>query len=149
MDSVLAQVYGSSSSKSLDIAVILSFIQDACCAQRDYGLCVNTCYFLRDTRHNSYLPLFSPWIQISYPCCHSTAGKLHVPIAWFNGTYLSCRGLNIVSKKRRFRLCAIADAISNTDYDIVALQELWMPEDFEYLKQQTQSLLPYAKLYYR
>ncbi|KAI7877007.1 DNase I-like protein [Lichtheimia hyalospora FSU 10163] len=61
---------------------------------------------------------------------------------------LNCWGLNIVSKKRRFRLCAIADAISNTDYDIVALQELWMPEDFEYLKQQTQSMLPYANLYY-
>lgn len=145
MDSVLAQVYGSSSSKSLDIV-----FHPRCllCPER---LWIMRQHVLFSPRHppEQYLPLFSTWIQISYPCCHSTAGKLHVPIAWFNGTYLSCRGLNIVSKKRRFRLCAIADAISNTDYDIVALQELWMPKDFEYLKQQTQSLLPYAKLYYR
>ncbi|KAI8146382.1 Endonuclease/exonuclease/phosphatase [Fennellomyces sp. T-0311] len=61
---------------------------------------------------------------------------------------LNCWGLNIVSKKRRFRLRAIADAISTCDYDIVTLQELWMWEDFDYLKQQTQSMLPYAKYFY-
>ena len=63
--------------------------------------------------------------------------------------HLLARGLHIVSKKRRFRLKAIADAISTSDYDIVTLQELWMWEDFDYLKQQTQSILPYATYFYR
>ncbi|KAI9484655.1 Endonuclease/exonuclease/phosphatase [Zychaea mexicana] len=61
---------------------------------------------------------------------------------------LNCWGLKIVSKKRRFRLKAIADAISTAEYDIVTLQEIWMWEDFDYLKQQTQSTLPYAKCFY-
>ncbi|KAI7855527.1 Endonuclease/exonuclease/phosphatase [Circinella umbellata] len=61
---------------------------------------------------------------------------------------LNCWGLNFVSKKRRFRLKAIADAISHADHDIVTLQEIWMWEDFDYLKQQTQFTLPYAKCFY-
>ncbi|KAI9246736.1 Endonuclease/exonuclease/phosphatase [Phascolomyces articulosus] len=61
---------------------------------------------------------------------------------------LNCWGLNIVSKERRFRLQAIADAISQADHDIVTLQEIWMWEDFDYLKQQTRATLPYAKCFY-
>ncbi|KAI9322714.1 Endonuclease/exonuclease/phosphatase [Dichotomocladium elegans] len=62
---------------------------------------------------------------------------------------LNCWGLWLVSKKREFRLRAIADAISAQDaYDIVTLQELWVQKDFEYLKQQTRGTLPYAKYFY-
>ena len=59
------------------------------------------------------------------------------------------RGLYVVSKKRRFRLEAIADKISQEDYDLVALQEVWMPSDVELIRQKTQSTLPFAKHFYR
>lgn len=63
--------------------------------------------------------------------------------------YSLARGLYAVSKQRRFRLRAIADAISVANYDIVTLQELWVQEDFDYLKIKTNSSLPYAKYFYR
>lgn len=59
------------------------------------------------------------------------------------------RGLNIVSKKRKFRLHAIADRISVEDYDIVALQEVWMWEDFDYLKAKVATKLPFTKYFHR
>lgn len=54
-----------------------------------------------------------------------------------------------MSKKRQFRLQAIANAISTADYDIVTLQELWVQKDFEYLREQTRSSLPHAKYFFR
>ncbi|OBZ87048.1 Inositol phosphosphingolipids phospholipase C [Choanephora cucurbitarum] len=61
---------------------------------------------------------------------------------------LNCWGLYVVSKKRKFRLEAIADKISQEDYDLVALQEVWMPSDVELIQQKTQSTLPFAKHFY-
>ncbi|CAK9437300.1 uncharacterized protein LODBEIA_P16780 [Lodderomyces beijingensis] len=47
-------------------------------------------------------------------------------------------GLKFISKHRRERLQAIADELANpttpdNDYDIIALQEIWCEEDWEYL----------------
>ncbi|CEP15902.1 hypothetical protein [Parasitella parasitica] len=39
---------------------------------------------------------------------------------------LNCWGLNIVAKQRKLRLAAIADRVSQEEYDIVALQEVWI-----------------------
>ncbi|KAI8378523.1 Endonuclease/exonuclease/phosphatase [Blakeslea trispora] len=61
---------------------------------------------------------------------------------------LNCWGLYVVSKQRRFRLEAIADKISQEDYDLVALQEVWMPSDFEMIRERTQAALPFAKHFY-
>ncbi|KAI9472404.1 MAG: Endonuclease/exonuclease/phosphatase [Benjaminiella poitrasii] len=61
---------------------------------------------------------------------------------------LNCWGLNIVAKKRKFRLNAIADYISQQQYDIVALQEVWMWEDFDYLKEKIEHQLPFTKYFH-
>ncbi|CAO3652756.1 unnamed protein product [Mucor fragilis] len=61
---------------------------------------------------------------------------------------LNCWGLNIVAKKRKLRLRAIANRVSQEQYDIVALQEVWMWEDFDYIKEQTRDVLPYTKYFH-
>lgn len=55
----------------------------------------------------------------------------------------------MVSKEREFRLRAIADYIASNDYDVVALQELWMWDDFEYLKRVAASKYPSIEFFYR
>jgi hypothetical protein len=59
------------------------------------------------------------------------------------------RGLKYVSKHRRHRVHAIADEISNHDYDLVGLQELWVSSDFEHVRHRVAERLPYAKYFYR
>ncbi|KAI8980807.1 Endonuclease/exonuclease/phosphatase, partial [Pilobolus umbonatus] len=61
---------------------------------------------------------------------------------------LNCWGLYIVAKKREFRLHSIADRLSEEDYDIVALQEVWVLEDFDYIKETVSHKLPYSKYFY-
>ncbi|KIN93858.1 hypothetical protein M404DRAFT_997447 [Pisolithus tinctorius Marx 270] len=58
---------------------------------------------------------------------------------------LNCWGLKYVSKDRRERIAAIADAFSNSDHDIVALQELWVEEDYNKIRSAVSHRLPYAK----
>lgn len=60
---------------------------------------------------------------------------------------LNCWGLYLVSKQRKFRLRAIAEYLSRQSYDIVALQECWMRQDFEYIKNRVEAQLPYAKYF--
>ncbi|KAI9301343.1 Endonuclease/exonuclease/phosphatase [Cunninghamella echinulata] len=61
---------------------------------------------------------------------------------------LNCWGLYIVSKQRQFRLKAIAEAIHQSAYDIVTLQEVWVQKDFEYIKNINSINLPYAKYFH-
>ncbi|KAG2207380.1 hypothetical protein INT47_006855 [Mucor saturninus] len=60
---------------------------------------------------------------------------------------LNCWGLKVVAKQREFRLHAIGDRISSEDYDIVALQEVWMRKDFDYIKAKVGSKLPFTKYF--
>lgn len=62
---------------------------------------------------------------------------------------LNCWGLRVLSKRREERLHAIAHYLAATDYDIVGLQELWLFEDFDYLKSVTKDVFPYTKYFYR
>jgi sphingomyelin phosphodiesterase 2 len=55
----------------------------------------------------------------------------------------------MVSKEREFRLHAIADYIASTNHDVVALQELWMWDDLEYLKSVAAHNYPNIKFFYR
>lgn len=69
-------------------------------------------------------------------------------------TYLSQpssrRGLKFVSKNRKERIIAIADELSNTEeYDIIALQEIWVYADYEYVRESVGKYLPYTKFFYR
>ncbi|KAA8917410.1 hypothetical protein TRICI_000433 [Trichomonascus ciferrii] len=62
----------------------------------------------------------------------------------------NCWGLKHVSKFRENRLKGIGDQLHarGDDYDIVALQEVWVEADFEYIRDRIHGHLPYAKYYY-
>lgn len=55
----------------------------------------------------------------------------------------------MVAKQREFRLRAIGDRISHEDYDLVALQEVWMRKDFDYIKAKVGTKFPFAKYFQR
>ena len=71
-------------------------------------------------------------------------------------------GLKYVSKHRKQRLRAIADQIAqasratplpgNTlvqeEYDIIALQEVWVKEDWDYIVARCGHLFPYHRIFY-
>jgi len=61
----------------------------------------------------------------------------------------SCRGLKYVSKDRHKRIAAIANAFSKSDHDIIALQELWVEEDYNKIRDATSHRLPYTKRFLR
>ncbi|ORX62096.1 DNase I-like protein [Hesseltinella vesiculosa] len=61
---------------------------------------------------------------------------------------LNCWGLLLVSKQREKRLKAIADYLSKGDYDLVALQEVWVQDDYECIREKTVNTLPFAKYFY-
>ncbi|KAG6919027.1 hypothetical protein DXG01_009737 [Tephrocybe rancida] len=48
---------------------------------------------------------------------------------------LNCWGLKLVAKNRKERIEAIAHELSQSNYDIVALQELWVFADYEKIQQ--------------
>lgn len=53
-----------------------------------------------------------------------------------------------MSKHKDDRIAAIAQALSDSSYDIVALQELWMYSDYELVKAKVAHKLPYAKYFH-
>ena len=61
-------------------------------------------------------------------------------------------GLKYISKFRKQRLRAIADSLANPaseddDYDIVALQEVWCEEDWQYLDLVCRVRYPYRRIF--
>lgn len=74
--------------------------------------------------------------------------KVNEPYPQISVVSFNCWGLWIISKRRKARLGAIADRIAEGDYDIVALQEIWVREDYVNLRKKTSSTLPYGKYYY-
>ncbi|KAK4514462.1 uncharacterized protein ATC70_002058 [Mucor velutinosus] len=54
----------------------------------------------------------------------------------------------MVAKKRKLRLRAIANRVGQEQYDLVALQEVWMWEDFDYIKERARDVLPYTKYFH-
>ncbi|THH33437.1 hypothetical protein EUX98_g793 [Antrodiella citrinella] len=61
---------------------------------------------------------------------------------------LNCWGLKYVAKHRTQRIAAIATALGAADYDIVALQELWVFADYEHVRASVARRLPYSKFFY-
>lgn len=62
---------------------------------------------------------------------------------------LGLRGLKYVSKNRRERVEAITRVLADSDYDIIALQELWVFADYEHVREALSKRLPYSKFFYR
>ncbi|KAI7887697.1 Endonuclease/exonuclease/phosphatase [Mucor mucedo] len=60
----------------------------------------------------------------------------------------NCWGLAVISKNRRHRLSAIADTLTNSSYDIITLQEVWVQKDYDYLVEKLRYNLPHAKFFY-
>lgn len=58
---------------------------------------------------------------------------------------LNTWGLKYVSKRRKERLRAIAERLSRGEYDVVALQEIWVEEDWAYLEEACRSVYPYRR----
>ncbi|KAI8984169.1 Endonuclease/exonuclease/phosphatase [Mycotypha africana] len=58
------------------------------------------------------------------------------------------RGLAVVAKHRNFRMKAIAKLLSDSNYDIVTLQEVWVAKDFTLLKEAVKETLPYSAYFY-
>ncbi|KAG6889484.1 hypothetical protein C0992_004989 [Termitomyces sp. T32_za158] len=61
---------------------------------------------------------------------------------------LNCWGLKYVAKDRKQRIEAIANELSHSSYDIVALQEVWVFSDYEKVQQRVSSVLPHSKYFY-
>ncbi|KAL0074128.1 Endonuclease/exonuclease/phosphatase [Phycomyces blakesleeanus] len=61
---------------------------------------------------------------------------------------LNCWGLYLIASKRKVRLQAIAELLESSEYDIVALQEVWLQEDFDMIRTKTSIKLPFAKYFY-
>ena len=53
-----------------------------------------------------------------------------------------------MSKYRKERIAAIAQALSDSSYDIVALQELWVYSDYELIKAKVTKKFPYTKFFH-
>ncbi|CAE6500322.1 unnamed protein product [Rhizoctonia solani] len=60
---------------------------------------------------------------------------------------LNCWGFKYASKDRTIRIRAIGDEIATSNYDIVGLQELWVEEDYNYIKSKVAHKLPYSKYF--
>jgi hypothetical protein len=60
----------------------------------------------------------------------------------------SHRGLAVVSKDRPPRIKAIASYLAASDYDVVCLQELWIYKDYEIVKKEVESKLPYSRFFH-
>lgn len=56
-------------------------------------------------------------------------------------------GLKYVSKHRKERLEAIANKLVEEDYDVVALQEVWVEEDWDYIDQICRHKYPYRRAF--
>lgn len=54
-----------------------------------------------------------------------------------------------MSSNRRRRVEAIAKVLAESDYDIIALQELWVFADYEHVRDVVVKRLPYSKFFYR
>ena len=57
---------------------------------------------------------------------------------------LLCRGLWIVATHRQARLKAIATRLAASDYDVVALQEIWCQSDWQEIVKACAQNLPYT-----
>ncbi|CCH45814.1 Inositol phosphosphingolipid phospholipase [Wickerhamomyces ciferrii] len=63
---------------------------------------------------------------------------------------LNTWGLKFVSKFRKDRLRAIGDKIrlEHFKYDVIALQEVWCKEDWDYIEETVSDFFPYRRIFY-
>lgn len=87
-----------------------------------------------------------------FDCSLSTAGSFIIhchPISYLISGTVYTRGLKYVAKHRKQRIAAIASGLAASDYDVVALQELWVFADYEHVRASVANHLPHSKFFYR
>lgn len=57
-------------------------------------------------------------------------------------------GIPIVSKDKDSRVYHIAERFSQSDYDIISLQEVWSEYDYKKIKERVSSQYPYSHYFY-
>ncbi|ODV89049.1 hypothetical protein CANCADRAFT_27014 [Tortispora caseinolytica NRRL Y-17796] len=72
------------------------------------------------------------------------ADRTNIPIKFLT---LNCWGLKYISRFRKQRLTDIALALAASTYDIVALQEVWVQEDIDFIIESTKDNLPHVKVF--
>jgi len=72
-----------------------------------------------------------------------------MPEAHIRVLSLNCWGLKFVSKNRRERIRGIANQLAHSDHDIIALQEVWVWADYQYIRDSVAKRLSHSKLFYR
>ena len=63
--------------------------------------------------------------------------------------YHFLRGLKYIAKNLTERIESITQKLANSDYDIIALQEIWVFTHYEHVRQSIFKRLPYSKFFYR
>ncbi|KAK9360893.1 Endonuclease/exonuclease/phosphatase [Lipomyces starkeyi] len=97
----------------------------------------------------SLLPVAASTGSSETSVCFSGAIRTEGPDGLeFRMLTLNCWGLKYVSKLREPRMRFIANELSTSDADIIALQECWVASDYEYLRHRTHKQYPYAKYFY-
>ncbi|KAI0248373.1 DNase I-like protein [Lactifluus subvellereus] len=61
---------------------------------------------------------------------------------------LNCWGLKYVSKRRSERIDAIMRYLESSQFDIIALQELWVYADYDIARSRLSRYLPFSKFFY-
>jgi len=64
-------------------------------------------------------------------------------------TEIYIRGLKFIAKNLDERIEAIAHYLASANYDIIALQEIWVFAHYERIRQRVSSRLPHSKFFYR
>jgi sphingomyelin phosphodiesterase 2 len=65
------------------------------------------------------------------------------------GSENDCRGLKYVSRHRSERVQAITRYLENSQFDVIALQELWVYADYDIVRSRLSKCLPFSKFFYR
>lgn len=79
----------------------------------------------------------------------TTAESVGSPPSALKVLSLNVWGLAYISKARQFRLRHIADRIAQGDWDVIALQEIWVEsQDWKMLQSKCAQRLPYSKFFY-
>lgn len=80
---------------------------------------------------------------------HSIAGTLAICSLLVVNTQSLYRGLKYVSKNLEERIETIAHELSNSDYDLIGLQEIWVFAHYQRVQQRVVRRLPHSKFFYR
>merc|ERR1711874_551588 len=75
-------------------------------------------------------------------------GSVALGMAELRVLTLNCWGIWILSSDRSERIAAIASHLAQGQYDIVLLQELWCVSDFDLIRKQVGSCLPFSHFFH-